>query len=139
MTQVKIKSVLIRIFRRIEEYANVPILDIAIGTLKAVATQLRRGRPMFAMRSIDPRWLKLEEAGAARRIQGNRSKTGFVEPSFSGISDFYKLWRAAYKVLATRDAMPAPRAMQMSDATRTATTLVWLNPKALPHASRAAP
>jgi pimeloyl-ACP methyl ester carboxylesterase len=32
-----------------------------------------------------------------------------VELEFSGLWDFYKLWRVAYVILAERDGMPAPR------------------------------
>jgi pimeloyl-ACP methyl ester carboxylesterase len=39
-----------------------------------------------------------------------------VEPRFSGLFDFFKLWRAAYKILAARDAMPAPQALQDAQA-----------------------
>jgi len=32
-----------------------------------------------------------------------------VEPGFSGIGDFFRVWQASYSLLAFRDAMPAPK------------------------------
>jgi hypothetical protein len=45
-----------------------------------------------------------------------------VEPRFAGLPDFYKLWKAAYKILAARDAMPAPAGFY----TQSKLSFLWL-------------